>query len=219
MLFAGRRLGAEGIAVLASMRSEAHRADANPWLERLPLGPLEQADARTLLQQVQGDRLAAPVAERLIAGAAGNPLALLEIPTLLSDAQLAGREPLESPLQPGTGIKRAFRRRVDQLPEDARRAVLVAAASEGSRVDTIVGGLRAIGLDAAALEPAEAADLVRIADGRLDIARGRADGADAVIETDVPGLLAAVLWHGESPDLLSLHGSRQAFDRFARLFP
>ena len=60
---------------------------------------------------------------------------------------------------------------------------------------------------------------VRVADGRLDIARGSADGADAVIETEVPGLLAAVLWHGESAELLTLQGSREAFDRFARLFP
>jgi DNA-binding HxlR family transcriptional regulator len=60
---------------------------------------------------------------------------------------------------------------------------------------------------------------VRVADGRLDIRRGGVDGAEAVIETDVPGLLAAVLWHGESAELLALHGSREAFDRFARLFP
>jgi hypothetical protein len=88
--------------------------------------------ARALLRSAQGEQLAAPVAERLLDGAAGNPLALLEVPTLLSPAQLAGREPLESPLRPRAGIKRAFRRRVDRLPEDARRALLVAAASESS---------------------------------------------------------------------------------------
>jgi hypothetical protein len=121
-------------------------------------------DARALL----GRGIAAPVADRLVEGAAGNPLALLEIPTLLSDAQLAGREPLESPLRPGTQIKRAFRRRVDRLPEDARRALLVAAASESSRADVILGGIRAIGLPEGALEPAEVAGLVRLADGRLD---------------------------------------------------
>ncbi len=116
----------------------------------------------------QGERLAGAVAERLLAGAAGNPLALIEIPTLLSDAQLAGREPLESPLRPGTGIKRAFRRRVDLLPEATRRALLVAAASEAAQVQAVLGGMRALGLPADALEPAEAEDLVRVAGGRLD---------------------------------------------------
>jgi DNA-binding CsgD family transcriptional regulator len=165
MLFAGRRLGAEGIAVLAAVRTgPGARTELDPWLERLEIGPLEPEDARSLL----GPGIAVPVAERLVAGAAGNPLALLEIPTVLTDAQLAGREPLESPLRPGTGIKRAFRRRVDQLPDAARRALLVAAASESNRVDAILGGMREIGLDAAALEPAEAADVVRVAAGRLD---------------------------------------------------
>ena len=169
LLFAGRRLGAEGIALLLSARTGPGSRDGlDPWLERLEVGPLDPAEARSLLAGAQGERLAAGVADRLVAGAAGNPLALLEIPTLLSDAQLAGREPLESPLRPGTGIKRAFRRRVDQLPPDAQRALLVAAASEGSLVHTILAGMRAIGLDERALEPAESADVVRVAGGRLD---------------------------------------------------
>src|ERR687892_517373 len=72
MLFAGRRLGAEGIAVLASVRTgPGSRAELDPWLERLEVGPLEPEDARTLLEQGQGARLAIPVAERLVAGAAG----------------------------------------------------------------------------------------------------------------------------------------------------
>ena len=170
MLFAGRRLGAEGIAVLASVRTGPGqpRRSSTPGWSGWRSARWSPADARTLLERAQGARLAVPVAERLVDGAAGNPLALLEIPTLLSDAQLAGREPLESPLRPGTGIKRAFRRRVDLLPDDARRALLVAAASESSAVDAILGGMRAIGLGEEALEPAEAADLIRVAAGRLD---------------------------------------------------
>ena len=132
LLFAGRRLRAEGIALLATMR--AGYTVAAPWLERLEIGPLEPDAARRLLAERQGDRLAPTVSERLVENAAGNPLALLEIPTLLSDAQLAGREPLESPLPAGTGIQRAFRRRVDELGEDARRALLVAAASDSARL-------------------------------------------------------------------------------------
>ena len=126
LLFAGRRLGAEGIVLLGSYRGGT--VPIGPWLERLEVGPLGPEEARTLLEQAQGTRLALPVAERLVAGTGGNPLALLEVPTLLSDAQLEGREPLASPLRPGAGIKAAFRRRVEQLPEDGQRALLVAAA-------------------------------------------------------------------------------------------
>ena len=168
VLFAGRRLGAEGIALLLSVRAAAGADGLDAWLERLEIGPLGADDARALLASARGERLAGPVAERLVAGAAGNPLALLEIPTLLSDAQLAGREPLASPLRPGTGIKRAFRRRVDQLPEPTRRALLVAAASEAAQVHAVLAGMRELGLAADALEPAEAAELVRVDGGRID---------------------------------------------------
>jgi DNA-binding HxlR family transcriptional regulator len=60
---------------------------------------------------------------------------------------------------------------------------------------------------------------VRVADGRLDIARDSADGADAVIETEVPGLLAAVLWHGESADRLRVEGDPSVIAQLRRLFP
>ena len=166
LLFAGRRLRAEGIALLATMR--AGYTVAAPWLERLEIGPLPAHDARRLLAERQGGRLAPAVGERLVENAAGNPLALLEIPTLLSDAQLAGREPLESPLPAGTGIQRAFRRRVDELPEAARRALLVAAASDSARLPVILRGLASVELDEHALEPAETAELIRIATGRVE---------------------------------------------------
>ena len=166
LLFAGRRLGAEGIVLLGSYRGGT--VPIGPWLERLEIGPLGPEEARALLEQAQGTRLALPVAERLVAGTGGNPLALLEVPTLLTDAQLEGREPLASPLRPGAGIKAAFRRRVEQLPEDGQRALLVAAAAENGALDAIMGALEVLGLDASALEPAEAAGLIRLETGRLD---------------------------------------------------
>ena len=78
--------------------------------------------------------MAPAVADRLVETSAGNPLALLEIPRLLSDGQRAGREPLEEPLRPGTGVERAFRRALDGLADAARRALLVAASAHTGRV-------------------------------------------------------------------------------------
>ena len=83
-----------------------------PWLEHIAIAPLDESEARELL----GAEIAAGVADRLIATAAGNPLALQEIPGLLSAGQLAGREPLEDPLRPGTNVERAFAARVSALP-------------------------------------------------------------------------------------------------------
>ena len=65
---------------------------------------------------------------------------------------------------------------------------------------------------------------VAVAGGRLDIARGGAQDADATIEAD-PGTLATVLWHGRklssarrSGDLAIL-GNEEAAKRFMAMFP
>jgi DNA-binding HxlR family transcriptional regulator len=64
----------------------------------------------------------------------------------------------------------------------------------------------------------------RVADGRLDVARGSADHPDATIETDT-ATLSALLWHGRRlPGALrsgdvEIEGSRSAVERFLRLFP
>ena len=128
-LFAGRRLGAEGIAMLGALRDgTAGRRVEVPWLERLRIEPLgTRRRARCSRRPGRADRAARSPTGSSTAPA-GNPLALLEIPTLLSDGQLAGREPLEEPLRPGTGRARVPAR-ARALPEDARRALLVAAAA------------------------------------------------------------------------------------------
>ena len=61
-----------------------------PWLESLRIEPLGDDEARELLGASQVERLAPSVADRLVETAAGNPLALLEIPRLLSDGTARG---------------------------------------------------------------------------------------------------------------------------------
>jgi DNA polymerase III delta prime subunit len=162
-LFAGRRLGQEGVAMLGAIRDDATRLEV-PWLDRLRVEPLPDGEARALLNA----EIAPGVADRLVATAAGNPLALLEIPGLLSSGQLAGREPLEDPLRPGTGVERAFAVAIEALPDATRRALLVASAASTRRLDAIGRGLSQAGLSLADLEPAEGAKIVALADGELE---------------------------------------------------
>ena len=163
-LFAGRRVGAEGIAMLGSLRDGTAVAGMEvPWLERLRVAPLPDGEARELLGD---ERLAPSVADRLVSTAAGNPLALLEIPRLLSDGQRAGREPLDEPLRPGTGVERAFRRALDALDDRPRRALLVAAAAHTGRLDAIAPALEQAELTVEDLGPAEEARLISIRRGR-----------------------------------------------------
>jgi DNA-binding HxlR family transcriptional regulator len=89
---------------------------------------------------------------------------------------------------------------------------------------TVFNPAAADGLDATyELRLDEQVFRARVADGRLDFARGTAEGPDATIETD-PGTLATVLWHGrklaeaEGSGDLEIDGSRRAAIRFIRLF-
>jgi DNA-binding CsgD family transcriptional regulator len=185
LLFAGRRLEQEGVAVLVCAREDA-RLEV-PWLERLLVAPLGEDEARALLDAA----IAPGVADRLVETAAGNPLALLEIPGLLSPAQLAGREPLEDPLRPGTGVERAFSAAVQALPQETRRALLIAAAAGSRRLDVIGGAV-----DLRALEPAEAARIVSLADGELEFRHP---------------LLRSTVYHGASlPERRAAHAALAA---------
>ena len=98
----------------------------------------------------------------------GNPLALLELPGLLSAEQLAGTARLSDPLPAGSTVERAFARRAEALPDNSQRALVVAAVSSSSEAEVIVAGLAGLGLPADSLEPAEDAALVRIIEGRLE---------------------------------------------------
>jgi AAA ATPase domain len=93
LVFAARRLRAERLAILFGAREgEVHRFEAS-GLPELQVGPLDLESARMLASRRDSD--AAPaVRERLVAEAAGNPLALLELPSALSVGQLLGTEAL-----------------------------------------------------------------------------------------------------------------------------
>ena len=174
--FAVRRLGAEGVAVLLGQRTTA---DLVPGVEALDLGALADEDARALLGP-----LPEAVARRIVDTAAGNPLALREIPALLSRDELEGRAPIEGPLPPGSTLERVLARRLANLPGETRRALVVAAAAAVRRGDVVVRALGAAGLDVAALEPAEAAGIVELGPGHVAFSHP---------------LLRAVAYHGSAP--------------------
>jgi len=112
--------------------------------------------------------VAEPVRRQLIEGTAGNPLALLELPDVLTAAQLAGQEPLPHPMPVGTSIERVFAGRAAGLPEPSRRLLVLAAAEDTGRLDVIGRAAAGLGLDLVALGPAEAAGLVRVSRGRVE---------------------------------------------------
>jgi DNA-binding CsgD family transcriptional regulator len=166
LVFAARRLEADQVAFILAVR-EGEGAFPAGGLEELVLEGLDADAAATLLISASPARVTPGVAHRLYALTRGNPLALVELPRALSPAQLAGTEPLEEPLQVGTRVEHVFARRAAALGERSRRALVVAAASNSDEIETTAKALTLLALDLAALDAAEAADLIRLDQHRL----------------------------------------------------
>jgi DNA-binding NarL/FixJ family response regulator len=166
LIFAVKRLVADSAAVLFAVRDGEERTFDAPALEQLRLRGLEPEEAERLL--VDAGRMAdAGVVQRLCEATHGNPLALLEISNALSVDQLAGSAALPDPVPAGPTLERAFAWRAEGLSADARLALVVAAVSLSDDLETITEALASMGVDRDALEPAEDADLLVLADGRV----------------------------------------------------
>src|SRR4051812_7855827 len=159
--FVARRLLAESVAIVFAVR-EAVEYPELTGLPELSLGGLDSDDARSLLATVIPGRLDERVRDRIVAETRGNPLALLELPRGLSTAQLAGGFGLPR-LLPLTGrIEESFRRRLDELPGDTRRLLLVAAAEPLGDPALMWRAATQLGVAGTALEPAARAGLLEV---------------------------------------------------------
>jgi DNA-binding CsgD family transcriptional regulator len=166
LAFAARRLAMDGVVALFALRDAEPSAFDSSGLPELRIDRLGEQSARVLLAERSPCTIAPQVVDQLVRVAHGNPLALLEVPAALSEAQRSGREALEEPLPVGTRVERAFTRRLDRLPPDARAALLLAAASGADEPSALASALRARGLSQTAFARAEHDGLIAIAAGR-----------------------------------------------------
>ena len=125
LAFVARRLLAERIAMMFAARAPI---DALDGFAELHVEPLGHRVARALLDSILPGRLDERVLERIVVETRGNPLALLELPRGLTPGQLAGGFGFGAALPLSTGIEQSFTRRLAQLPHDAQRLLLLAAA-------------------------------------------------------------------------------------------
>ncbi|WP_194201889.1 ATP-binding protein [Glycomyces albidus] len=164
LLFAARRLYAEPVAVLFAARSGS--AFTPPGLDELPVARLDRAAAEGLLAEHSGT-LPPAVRAQLAAEAQGNPLALIELPRMLSADQRSGSlAPLAfsmSAAEPVTNrVLAGFSERIAALPEGARLWLLAAALDDRGDLDVLVQAGERLGVALAEAAPAEHAGLVRI---------------------------------------------------------
>jgi predicted ATPase len=160
LAFVARRIESDPVVLLAAARDGYPSALADAGLPERRLAGLDDTTAAALVDAVApGLPLAAR--NRVLREAAGNPLALLELPAAI--AQPGGRESLPGGLPLTERLERAFAGRVSDLPEATRLVLLVAALSDEEDVREILqaaGAVAGAPLDLDALEPAAEAALI-----------------------------------------------------------
>lgn len=163
--FVARRLDSEPIVLIATVRDGVPCQLDTAGLPSLQVEPITDEVASALLDEV-APSLEPAVRERLLSEAAGNPLALTELPaTVQADSLLKATLPLN------TRLEQAFGARVSALPAETRMCLLVAALNDrGSIGETFEAASAALAgkpIDAEALTPAVNAGLVGGGRGRL----------------------------------------------------
>jgi DNA-binding NarL/FixJ family response regulator len=130
LAFLARRLDLEPVLVWFSVRAGTMSDVDDAGLPELDLGGLNDVAAAHLLDE-RGADLASDLKGRIRAEAAGNPLALIELPVVARSLGVQA-EPTWSDFLPLTArLERAFAGRLDELDLDARALLLVAALEEG----------------------------------------------------------------------------------------
>jgi DNA-binding CsgD family transcriptional regulator len=211
LAFVARRLFAEPVALVFAARESGEELDGLPGLE---LQGLRDGDARALLSSVVPWRLDESVREVIVAEARGNPLALLELPRGLSPTQLAGGFGVTSGPSLTAGIEKSFLRRVESLPKETRRLMLVAAAEPTGDPRRLWAAADGLGIPAEALTAATAAGLLEADSGvrfRHPLVRSAVyRAAPASERREVHAALAAVTDPEADPDRRAWHRAQAA---------
>ncbi len=175
LLFAVRRLVADPIAVLIAVREDEPSLLDGADLSTLQIAGLGLDEATVLLSD-----MAPEAARQLHSATAGNPLALLELRHEGDELALA---PEGAPMVVSSKVGHAFLRRVAQLDEPERRALLLAATSDSGDFRLLERAAERVGADLSLLSTAEQAGLVSLRDGSVEF---RHPLARSAIYADAP---------------------------------
>lgn len=162
LVFAARRLDAEGVAIIFAARDH-HAVFPASGLRVLRLSGLDAASAAALLD-VHAGGLAPAARSRILAEACGNPLGLIELPAAYRAAPPAAGWPGNTTLALTDRLQQAFEGQIRRLPADTQTILLAAASEDSGDLGVLLDAAGALGVEAAALERAEQARLIGIAD-------------------------------------------------------
>jgi DNA-binding CsgD family transcriptional regulator len=140
LAFVGRRLRAEGVALLFGLRADLDLPSALAGLPSLEVTGLPYEAAADLLAHAADRTISPDVTQRVIRETGGCPLALWELGKELAQSGAAARGAPVEPLPVSRQLEDHFSRQVSRLSADAQLLLLIAAAdSSGDRalVETV----------------------------------------------------------------------------------
>jgi DNA-binding CsgD family transcriptional regulator len=158
--FVARRLYADRVGILFSVREGEGEAAALAGLPELMLGGLPEEAAGELLATSASAQVDGRVSAQVVAGVAGNPLALMELAGELTPAELSGAVPLSWPLRFGGRLEELYLARVRALPVDTQTLLAVAAADPTGDPALVAKAAGQLGTGPEAGEAAETRRLV-----------------------------------------------------------
>jgi DNA-binding CsgD family transcriptional regulator len=128
--FLHRRMADLPLVIVSASRPDGTAAEG--WPTRpVDIGALAPADAARLVRR-RHPELGGPALERVVREAAGNPLALVELPLQLHPDQIRGVAPLPEQFPLGRRLERLFADRLASLPAEATRVLLLVALGGGT---------------------------------------------------------------------------------------
>ncbi|MEU9978167.1 AAA family ATPase [Streptomyces sp. NPDC051014] len=168
LAFLARRLEGRPVVLLLAAREEGVPARFDRDFPQLTVGPLGRTAAGRLLD-AQPDPPRGRARAEILRQAAGNPLALIELPRALARGRVAGAAEAGA----GAGgaalpltarLENLFAADLAGLPAPTRQALLLVAAAGTADLADLIRAAPELDV-VLALDPAERAGLVRVADG------------------------------------------------------
>lgn len=159
LAFTARRLHADSLGLIIAVRDGLGDNGLFDALSTRSVTGLPESEAKVLLS-FGTRRVDTAVAEQIVAGTGGNPLALLELADALAAEQLSGIAPLPDPLPVSRLLEGHFRRLVQALPPETGTLLLLLAAAPSDDAGMMWRAAGKLGLSARAVQPAVAAGIL-----------------------------------------------------------
>ena len=168
LLFAGRRLVRDPIIFFVAERLDPSGASTVVDLPTVELHGLDSSSAAALAAE-RGTHIDDHVLEWLVRATGGNPLALVDLPTYVKPDELTALALRGEPAPVGPVLMQAYGQTLSHLPPHTQHAVLIAAVLDDTTSAVLERALANAGVLLSALEAAEDAGLLDVANGVVRI--------------------------------------------------